>query len=260
MPRKLLTRTPAPATRRVERQNIPTIRRTIYVPETYASRTRPRVYILTDIRLYREGLASSLLRYSEIEVIGSGTPNSHTVTEIASLSPSAVVLDITMPEALALAKEIFKLPGGIKVIAFAVRGFDHELLACASAGIAGYVAKDGSVDDIVSSIQSALSGELICSPRFPALLVQKMAILDQPHTPPSKSTLTRREHEILGLINEGQSNKQIARLLRIAEATVKNHVHNLLTKLNVSRRGQAAAWLRGQTAKRLPTYREHRSA
>jgi len=260
MPRKLLTRTPAPATRRVESPNIQTIRRTVYVPETYAGRTRPRVYILADVRLYREGLASSLLRYSEVEVIGAGSPNSHTVTEIARLSPSAVVLDITMPDALALAKEIFKLPGGIKVIAFAVRGFDHELLACASAGIAGYVAKDGSVDDIVSSIQSALSGELICSPRLPALLVQKMAMLDRPDNTPSESALTRREYEILGLINEGQSNKQIARLLRIAEATVKNHVHSLLTKLNVSRRGQAAAWLRGKTAARLPTFRENRPA
>ena len=259
MPRKLLPRTPAPATRRVERPNIQRIHRTVYVSETYATRTRPRVYILADIRLYREGLASSLLRYSEVEVIGAGSPNSHTITEIASLSPSAVVLDITMPEALALAKEIFKLPGAIKVIAFAVRGFDHELLACASAGIAGYVAKDGSVDDIVSSIRSALSGELICSPRFPALLVQKMAMLDQPHNTP-KSTLTRREQEILGLINEGQSNKQIARLLRISEATVKNHVHNLLTKLDVSSRGEAAAWLRGQTAERLPRCRENRPA
>ena len=105
---------------------------------------------------------------------------------------------------------------------------------------------DASVDDLVDAIRKALRGEVICSARVTGLLFQRVAALSEATQAPSNMRpLTRRECEIAKLVNKGMSNKEIARSLRIASATVKNHVHNILEKLQVSRRGAAAAILRG---------------
>lgn len=213
-----------------------------------------RVFILSDVRLYREGLGWSLSRRSDIEVVGASAPDACTLAEIARSAPAAVVLDVTMAGALNLSRELARLAPGAKVIAFAVSQIEHELIACAEAGVAGYVSRDGSIDDIVKAIRSALCGEFVCSPRLGGLLLQRVAALSPaipgPHDEPM---LTRREYEILELINQGQSNKEIARSLRIGSATVKNHVHNILAKLQVKRRGEAAARLRGKNlSTRIP--------
>jgi two-component system nitrate/nitrite response regulator NarL len=207
---------------------------------------RPRIFILSSIKLYREGLALSLSRRPELEVIGDAAPSVEALARVASTAPAAVLLDFTIPGALNLPKELDRLRPGVKVIAFAVGEIDNELIACAEAGIAGFVTQDGSVDDLVASILNALRGEVICSPRVAGLLFKRMAALsDAAPALHGKSGLTRRECEIIGLVDEGLSNKEIARSLRIASATVKNHVHNILEKLRVSRRGEAAARLRG---------------
>jgi DNA-binding CsgD family transcriptional regulator len=127
----------------------------------------------------------------------------------------------------------------------AFEGLFLELIACAEAGIVGFVTRDASVDDLVDAIRNALRGEVICSARVSGLLFQRMAALSGATQAPSNMRLlTRRECEIAKLVYEGMSNKEIARSLRIASATVKNHVHNILEKLQVSRRSAAAAILR----------------
>lgn len=212
-------------------------------PEPSVTRARPSVFILCDIRLYREGLAWSLSQHSDVDVVGAGGPEA--IEAITSIPPSAVLLDIVMPAAFDLAKEINRQVPAVKIIAFALNETDHDVIACARAGIVGYVTRNGSVEDVVNSIRSALNGELICSPRIAGLLFQRVATNGKQSR---KSTLTSREREILNLINRGLSNKQIARSLRVESATVKNHVHNILEKLQLRRRGEAAAWLRGETA------------
>jgi two-component system nitrate/nitrite response regulator NarL len=205
-----------------------------------------RIFILSDVRLYREGLAWSLSQRPEVEMIGAAAPSEGALAEIVSSAPTAVLLDFAMPEALNLPKELNRLIPGVKVIAFAASEVDHELIACAEAGIAGFVTRDASVDDLVASIRNALRGEVVCSARIAGLLFQRVAALSEPkHGPSNIPPLTRREREVAVLVNEGMSNKEIARSLQIGFATVKNHVHNILEKLQVSRRGDAAAILRG---------------
>jgi two-component system, NarL family, nitrate/nitrite response regulator NarL len=217
--------------------------------ETSTSAGRPRIFIVSDVRLYREGLAWSLSQRLEIEVTGAAAPTAATLQEIGRLAVTAVLLDIAMSGVLDLAREIVRLAPGIKIIAFAVNEVDHELMACAEAGIAGYVTRDSSVDDLVTSILGALRGELVCSPRLAGLLLQRVAVLSRTRQEPCEHrTLTRREREIMELVQLGQSNKEIARSLRIGPATVKNHVHNILDKLQVNRRGEAAARLRGDVS------------
>jgi two-component system, NarL family, nitrate/nitrite response regulator NarL len=221
-------------------------RPTVGSSEPLAGVVRPGVFILSDVRLYREGLAWSLSRRPELDVLGDAAVSAEALARIASAAPAAVLLDFTTPGALNLPKQIDRSTPGAKVIAFAVSEIDDALIACAEAGIAGFVTRDGSVDDLVLSVQSALRGEIVCPPRIAGLLFKRVAALSDAESPPgSKAALTRREREIVELVNEGLSNKEIARSLRIGAATVKNHVHNILEKLQVSRRGEAAARLRG---------------
>jgi DNA-binding NarL/FixJ family response regulator len=203
---------------------------------------QPRIFILSDVRLYREGLALSLSRRSDIDVVGAGAPSTMTLAEIDTLALSAVLLDVATAGGLNLSKEIMRVAPAIKVLALAVGHVDHELIAYAEAGIVGYVPREATVDDLVISIRAALRGELVCSPRVAGLLFQHLAALSRARQLPGENNqLTPREREIMELIQQGHSNKEIARSLRIAPATAKNHVHNILEKLQVSRRGEAAA-------------------
>src|SRR6185436_13278348 len=124
-----------------------------------------------------------------------------------------------------------------RIVAFAVEETERDVLLCAEAGAAGYVACDGTMDDLVNTIHSVARGELLCSPRIAATLFRALhAQGSRPDGDRLALTLTAREREIAPLIDRGLSNKEIAAHLRIEVATVKNHVHNLLEKLQVASR------------------------
>jgi DNA-binding NarL/FixJ family response regulator len=210
---------------------------------------RPAIFILSDVRLYREGLSFSLSQCPEVHVVGAAALGADALADIARCRPGVVLLDFATPHAIDWVRQVDQALPATKVVAFAVGQIDHELIACAEAGIAGFVTRDGSVDDIVRAVLNAQRGHVDCSPHVAGLLFRHVAILSEAkREAPQRPVLTRREREIAALVNEGLSNKEIARLLRIGAATVKNHVHNILEKLHVSRRGEAAARLRGEIA------------
>ena len=205
----------------------------------------PRAFIISDVRLYRDGLASSLSRRSAVKIMGAGSATPAIITQVQELGPDVVVLDAARAGTIELAKSLMFIMPGIKIIAFAVSEVDQEVLAWAEAGIAGYVALDASEDDLVAAIQRVMCGELHCSARVAGLLFRQVAALTAQQTQPGeRSALTPREDQILALVEHGMSNKEIARELRIGNTTVKNHVHNILEKLKVRRRGEAAAYQR----------------
>jgi two-component system, NarL family, nitrate/nitrite response regulator NarL len=127
----------------------------------------------------------------------------------------------------------------------AVDEVDRDVLAWAEAGIAGYVTRDGSVDDLIRAVRCAARHEIHCAPEIAAALLERVHVLAArgAHDTPIGS-LTTREHEIAELLEAGLSNKQIAAELQIELATVKNHVHSILAKLQVTRRIDAAAHMR----------------
>jgi DNA-binding NarL/FixJ family response regulator len=220
-----------------------------YPPSPCAVVTPSRIFILSDVRLFREGLTWSLSHQPDIEIIEALAPSPAVIAQITGSDAVALLLDISMPGALDICRELNRRAPGIKVIAFAVNEVDSELVMCAEAGIHGYVTRDGSVNDVVVAIQCAVRGEVACSPRVAALLFQRVATLSEvTRGVQARPMLTRREREIAGLITEGLSNKEIARSLRISSATVKNHVHNVLEKLQIHHRGEAAARLRREVA------------
>lgn len=197
-----------------------------------------RVYIASDVRLYREGLSASLSRLNTLKVVGDG-PLSDALRQIPRLAVDVLLLDLAADGSLDLPRQAMRDAPVLKVIAFAVDEVESNVLACAEAGICGYVANDASAEDLAAAVALAMRGELSCSPRIAALLYRRIADISGAWPRKSPETaLTRREREIAGLVAEGLSNKEIARQLRLGNPTVKNHVHNILQKLDLRRRGQ----------------------
>jgi DNA-binding NarL/FixJ family response regulator len=198
----------------------------------------PRVYLVSDVRLYREGLSAGLAQQRQLELVGSGGSGNFQ-DRIVALEPEVLLLDLGAGESLSIPRRARQVLPEIRVVAFAVAEIGEKVLACAEAGISGYVTTDGSIEDLVAAVFRALQGELMCSPRIAALLFSRMATLSDGRITASAdaSSLTRREREIAALVACNLPNKEIARQLRLGPTTVKNHVHNILQKLNVHRRG-----------------------
>ena len=202
-----------------------------------------RVLVAADIRLYREGLAEVLRQ--KFQVVGTTGNLRQTLKRVRDGGFDVILLDTMMSGSLSAIKLIVAIDPRIKVVALTVPNVEATVVACAEAGISGYVLRDASLTDLFDAIGAAMRGELTCSPRIAKCLLRRVNVLaaDRPsslHSP----RLTSRELEIVELIDGGLSNKDIAKELRIAVSTVKNHVHNILRKLHTHRRGAAAAQLR----------------
>ena len=223
-------------------------------------REKVRVLPVAEVRLYREGLASNLGGRENLHVVGMAANREEASMLVASLQPDVVVLDMATRDSLEIVRAISGSAPKVRILAFAIEELDREILACAEAGVAGYVPCEASTDDLVAAIESVMRGELLCPPRTAALLLRRLASLAKGgQTQMPGLSLTGREREIVVLINEGLSNKEIAQRLNIEVATVKNHVHNLLEKLHVSTRAQAAAHLRGGAGRASRAAVNHRT-
>jgi len=204
----------------------------------------PRVLVVSDIRLFQESIAALLGRDCGVAIIGAANPAQASAIA-AELAPDIVLLDMTRPGSLDCAKRLAEQPASTRVVAFGVGETDDEVVALAAAGVAGYLRNDAAIGDLSAVLASAMRDELLCSPRDAATLCHHVAVLSRDgHTQPDGTMLSKRELQIAGLIDRGLSNKAIARQLGIQATTVKNHVHNILDKLKVHRRGEAAACLR----------------
>jgi two-component system, NarL family, nitrate/nitrite response regulator NarL len=201
------------------------------------------IFIVADIRLYREGLARCLAE--NCDVVGTASDGEEAVQGVIELRPDLVLLDMMMLESASTVRAIVELDSRVRVVALAVPETERHVVACAEAGISGYVPRQASLQDLVATIDRVAKGEALCSPRIVAGLFRRVAALAAERPPDSPRTmLTAREAEIVDLIDQGLSNKEIAGQLFIEVATVKNHVHNLLEKLQVHRRAEAAARVR----------------
>lgn len=158
---------------------------------------RPRVFILSPIRLLRDGIAAALSRQSTIQVVGLSDLSMPPV-EIAGFCPDVIVLDIFVPGALEIAGPLQSAMPATKVVALGVAEVERVVMACARAGVSGFVHPDGSANDLVTAVHSAVRGELVCSPRTAGMLLHRVRSLAAgPADGAVSEALTPREQEIL---------------------------------------------------------------
>ena len=220
-------------------------------PSSRKPEARPiRLAVVADVRLYREGMVHSLKRRNTLDVVGSATNQEETLTVITATHPDVVVLDMATRDSYAIARAIALEAPAVKTVAYAVANCATEIVACADAGVCGYVSRDASMDDLVTAVECVTRGDLPVPPAIAAELFRQLSLRRQDVGETPGLILTARERQILLLIDEGLSNKEIALRLHIEVATVKNHVHSVLTKMHVPTRSQAAARLTAGSSSR----------
>jgi two-component system, NarL family, nitrate/nitrite response regulator NarL len=205
-----------------------------------------KVLIASDVRLHREGLAAVLERVPTITVVGAVDVSGVLSTPSRRMA-DVVLLDLAPREHPKIVSFLRRLRRRIRIVAIGIHEEESEVLACAAAGVDGYVPVDAGPNDLIGALDNVMRRELVCSPKVTASLYNCVGLLRAVSAEP----LTIREIEVIDLMNEGLSNKEIARRLGIEASTAKNHVQNILLKLNVHRRGQAAAKLRTLIRDRL---------
>ena len=207
-----------------------------------------RVAIVSPVHLVSEGLAASLRGRPGLVLVDTVDLDPRGLARIADIKPDIVLVDLGQI-APAAARLIREASPDSRLVAFALDETGDHVFACAAAGYSGYVPRQSSADDLCRALVDAMAGRMHCAPHIAAAMFSRLAGLLQELDPPaSLPSLSARENEILALVEQGRSNKEIARQLAISSATVKNHMHNILQKLQVTRRGQAAARLRAYHA------------
>lgn len=217
------------------------------VGDTGHNRTRrvredAAVVIIDDFRLFRENLASTLA-LKGILVLGVAWDLPSMVAVLDLVGPAIIVLNMATRGSLLILRAAANIGPDRRIIALGVSEDDEtELVACAEAGVAGYHMRSESLEDLLELIADVAGGQSISPSQVSAVLLRRLAVsplggqLRQ-----REPALTARETQILRMLELGRSNQEIAAQLNIAVHTVKNHVHNLLTKLGVSTRAEAAA-------------------
>jgi two-component system, NarL family, nitrate/nitrite response regulator NarL len=202
-------------------------------------------------RLYRESLIRVFGDTEDCSVVATAAEPEEARQVAAARRPDAALIDVPPAWAAPLVREITRASPRTKVIALGVVETESRLMPLIEAGAAGYVTTDGSLEDMLETVRRAARGEGMCSPRMVAALLRRIHVLSAQQQDQSVATLTAREMQVVALIDDGLSNKQIAQHLSIEVTTVKNHVHNILDKLGVTRRTEAADKIRWRLAQRI---------
>lgn len=213
------------------------------------SKASIRIFIADDNCLLLEGLVTMLGEKEDFIVVGTAPNGLKALEQIKVLRPEVALIDIGMPDkdGLEVIQALHQDSPEVKVIILGLIDLTDEIMACIEAGASGYVLKESSFDHLVETIQSVHRNEAFCSPRMAASLFSRIAELTSAgRTQASLDSvkLTGRELDVINLIAEGMSNKEIARRLFIETQTVKNHVHNILEKLQLHSRFEAVQYAR----------------
>jgi DNA-binding NarL/FixJ family response regulator len=204
-----------------------------------------RVVLADDQALFREGLRTLLSTRPELEVVGEAANGQEAVALVERLHPDVVLMDLQMPvmDGIRATAHIRQHWPSIPILALTTFDDDANLFGALRAGAAGYLLKDVSSETLMSAITAAAKGEAFLQSTVTGRVVAAFARLMESGGPRAEALvlpLSPREREILSLLGTGASNKEIADRLCLAEGTVKNHVTNILTKLDVRDRTQAA--------------------
>ncbi|MER8038386.1 response regulator [Streptomyces hydrogenans] len=200
-----------------------------------------RVLLVDDHQVVRRGLRTFLEVQDDIEVVGEAGDGAEGVARAEELRPDVVLMDIKMPgtDGIEALKRLRALANPAKVLIVTSFTEQRTVVPALRAGASGYVYKDIDPDALAGAIRSVHAGHVLLQPEVAGALLAQ----DDPQGGTGRgTTLTEREREVLGLIADGRSNREIARALVLSEKTVKTHVSNILMKLDLADRTQAALW------------------
>lgn len=197
-----------------------------------------RILIVDDHSVVRQGLQMFLALDPEIEVVGEVGNGAEAVEFVKKAKPDVVLMDLLMPvmDGIEATKIIRREHPDTEVVALTSVLEDNAVVGAIRAGAIGYLLKDTEADELVRAIKAAAAGQVQLSPKAAERLMREV------RAPESPEKLTDRETDVLRLLAEGKANKEIARELTISETTVKTHVSNILMKLDVPSRTQAALY------------------
>jgi len=198
-----------------------------------------RVLIVDDHLFYREGVRAMLAAVPDVAVSGEAATGAEAITQAAALQPDVVLMDIKMPgmNGIEATRHIVAESPHIGVLVLTMFDDDDSVFAMLRAGARGYLLKDAVLDEVLRAINAVGRGEAIFSPAIARRLMQFFSVT--PTAVPAFPALTERERELLALIAHGLSNEAIAARLVLSLKTVRNHVSNILSKLQVRDRAEA---------------------
>ena len=206
-----------------------------------------RVMICDDHALFRRGLVMVLEAEESIEVVGEAEDGEAAIRQAEDLAPDVVLMDVRMPRVngIEATRAIVEARPSTRVLMLTVSDEEDDLYAAIKAGAAGYLLKEISIDEIAGAINAAVRGQSLISPSMASKLLHEFATMakradERPSVPTPR--LTDRELEVLRLVAQGMSNREIAGALFISENTVKNHVRNILEKLHLHSRMEAVVY------------------
>ena len=204
-----------------------------------------RVLLVDDHDLFRTGLRN-LLEEQTVQVIGEAADGDQAVRMVRELAPDVVVMDLNMPgmSGVEATRQVTSLAPLTRVVVLTISDQDDDVMNAILAGACGYLMKDSSIQDLMQGIRAAAVGESLISPHIAAKVLQRMRATgtSEQDAETIRAELSDREIEVLKLIANGKDNAQIAGELHISPKTVKNHISNILMKLQIDNRIQAAVY------------------
>jgi len=212
-------------------------------PHVFTAQDPIRVFLLDDHEVVRRGLSDLLDAEEDISVVGDAENVEHALVRAPAVRPHVAVLDVRLPDGdgITVCRELRSRMPELAVLM--LTSFDDEdaLLDAIMAGASGYVLKQIKGSDLVSAVRTVASGQSMLDPATTARLMRSLRTEPAaPDVSPELASLSPREREILTLIGDGLTNREIGKRLYLSEKTVKNHISRLLAKLGVQRRVQAA--------------------
>lgn len=207
-----------------------------------ADEPRTRVLLVDDHAVVRRGLRGFLGLLDDLEIVGEAADGNEAIRLAAETKPDVILMDLVMPacDGVTATAEIKKRQPDVEIVALTSFIEEGTVIAALEAGATGYLLKDASADEVADAVRAARAGEMRLDPAVSRLLAERLRRSRLDSTP--VEPLTSRELDVLGLVGRGLSNKEIAAELVITERTARTHVSNILGKLGLASRTQAALY------------------
>lgn len=196
---------------------------------------KTKILLVDDHKILRDGIRSLVKEYDDIEVVGEAADGRTAIRLVNELSPDVVIMDISMPElnGIDATRKILADHPKVKIIALSMH-YDKQFVSeIFKAGVSGYLIKDSAFDELEHAIHLVMEGKTYINPQIASLVVESLMSHSAPIQNKPFSLLTEREREVLQLISEGKSTKQIADDLNVSAKTIESHRRQVMGKLNI---------------------------